>query len=99
MPSLNSLTALPIPRASCGSRLAPKISTTITRMTSSSGRPREPNILLLLELLILPFFAATLAYAQFTSAIDLVEVYATVSDQAGAPVGGLTAADFTLADE
>ena len=46
MPSLKFLIALPTPLPSCGSRLAPKISTTMTRMTSSSGNPRRPMVLL-----------------------------------------------------
>jgi Ca-activated chloride channel family protein len=37
--------------------------------------------------------------AQFTSGVALVEVYATVTDQTGAPVTGLTAADFLVRDE
>src|SRR5207248_5348187 len=48
MPSLKFLMALPTPLPSCGRRFAPKINTTITRITRSSGKPRLP-ILLLLE--------------------------------------------------
>jgi Ca-activated chloride channel homolog len=54
---------------------------------------------LLLEALILPLFAAALAYGQFTSGVNLVEVYATVTDAAGAPVTGLTAADFHVSED
>jgi Ca-activated chloride channel homolog len=39
------------------------------------------------------------AYAQFTSGVNLVEVYATVTDRLGAPIRGLTASDFTVADD
>ena len=54
---------------------------------------------MLLEVLILPFFAVVLAYGQFTSGVDLVEVYATVSDAHGSPVTGLAAPDFTVSDQ
>jgi Ca-activated chloride channel homolog len=39
------------------------------------------------------------AYAQFTSGVNLVEVYATVTDLRGEPVAGLTAADFRVAED
>ncbi len=54
---------------------------------------------MLLEVLILPFFAAALTAAQFASGVDLVEVYATVTDQHGTPAAGLTARDFKVFDE
>ena len=60
----------------------------------------------LLEAAIVPLFLiaplgipATETYAQFTSGVNLVEVYATVTDRQGAPVVGLTAADFRLAED
>jgi Ca-activated chloride channel family protein len=37
--------------------------------------------------------------AQFTSGVNLVEVYAAVVDREGAPVTGLTRADFTVLEE
>jgi Ca-activated chloride channel family protein len=37
--------------------------------------------------------------AQFSSSVDLVEVYATVTDLRGEPVKGLTAADFQVAED
>src|SRR6478735_10748989 len=37
--------------------------------------------------------------AQFASGVSLVEVYATVVDQRGEPVGGLTADDFTVEED
>ena len=49
--------------------------------------------------LIVPLFAAGLAYAQFTSAVSLVEVYATVTDALGQPIAGLTAADFHVSED
>ena len=60
----------------------------------------------LLEAAIVPLFlgaslALTVAkpYAQFTSGVNLVEVYATVTDARGEPVPGLTAADFSVAED
>ena len=38
-------------------------------------------------------------YAQFTSGVNLVEVYATVTDQRGAPVRDLTAADVRIRED
>lgn len=37
--------------------------------------------------------------AQFASSVDLVEVYATVTDRAGSPVSGLGAADFEVLED
>lgn len=39
------------------------------------------------------------ATGQFTSGVNVVEVYAAVTDQAGKPVTGLTQADFTVLEE
>lgn len=39
------------------------------------------------------------ALAQFTSGVDLVEVYATVSDRTGEPVTGLQASDFRVSED
>ena len=41
----------------------------------------------------------TLAGAQFASGVNLVEVYAAVVDQAGAPVTGLARGDFTVLED
>ena len=54
--------------------------------------------------LIVPLIAALAGaperpYAQFTSGVNLVEVYATVSDRHGEPITGLTAADFHVAED
>jgi len=43
--------------------------------------------------------AGTPLAAQFVSRTSLVEVYATVTDASGAPVTGLTAADFQVEDD
>jgi Ca-activated chloride channel homolog len=60
----------------------------------------------LLEAVIVPLFlgvplanTAAETYAQFTSGVNLVEVYATVTDSRGEPVAGLSAADFRIAEE
>jgi len=57
----------------------------------------------LLEVAIVPLvIALALAgstYAQFTSGVNLVEVYATVTDPRGAPVRDLTAADFRIRED
>jgi hypothetical protein len=60
----------------------------------------------LLEVAIVPlfvgapgFYTTAKPYAQFTSGVNLVEVYATVTDRQGEPVAGLTAADFRIAED
>jgi Ca-activated chloride channel homolog len=60
----------------------------------------------LLEAAIVPLFLGALSgykgadpYAQFTSGVKLVEVYATVTDRQGEPVAGLTAADFRIVED
>jgi Ca-activated chloride channel homolog len=50
-------------------------------------------------LALLWVLAGTLASAQFSSGVNLVEVYAAVTDQAGNPVTGLTRADFTVLED
>lgn len=57
---------------------------------------------LLLEGAIVPLFALALAaapYAQFTSGVSLVEVYASVTDRQGGQLTGLTAADFRVLED
>ena len=49
-------------------------------------------------LLLVCGLAGTLS-AQFSSGVNLVEVYAAVTDQAGNPVTGLTRADFTVLED
>jgi Ca-activated chloride channel family protein len=60
----------------------------------------------LLEGVIVPLFLGAFlgcggvrAYAQFTSGVNLVEVYATVTDAKGDPVANLTAADFRVRED
>jgi Ca-activated chloride channel family protein len=62
--------------------------------------------MLLLEAAIVPLFLGAFGvyvgaepYAQFTSGVNLVEVYATVTDRHGDPLSGLTAADFRVAED
>lgn len=55
-------------------------------------------------LIVPPFLTAILngfsvVQAQFTSGIDLVEVYTTVTDRQGQPVTGLTVPDFTVSED
>ena len=42
---------------------------------------------------------APVLYAQFTSGVNLVEVYATVTDRQGGPVTGLAATDFAVSED
>lgn len=54
----------------------------------------------LLDAAIVPLLVGvSLAYGQFTSGVNLVEVYATVTGAQGRPVTGLTAADFRVAED
>ena len=41
----------------------------------------------------------TLAAPQFTSSVNQVEIYASVTDAAGRPVTGLTASDFEVFED
>src|SRR5581483_8986315 len=134
MPSLKFRMALPIPLPSSGSRFAPKITITMTRITSNSGMPirlmgqlltlpsarerradgrRDPRdcttrarkrgiphlVVFLIIAVIFPLEIGSLAARQFASGVDLVEVYATVTDARGEPVTGLTAADFQVIED
>ena len=55
--------------------------------------------MLLRSVAIVLLFASETVYAQFTSGVNLVEVYATVTDRSGEPVAGLTASDFTVVED
>jgi Ca-activated chloride channel homolog len=54
---------------------------------------------------IVPLIVVTMSlsvsavYGQFASRVDLVEVYATVTDRQGQPIEGLEAADFRVAED
>jgi Ca-activated chloride channel family protein len=67
-------------------------STTLLR----ASRYGAASLLALVALLV--GWSAT-AVGQFTSGVNVVEVYAAVTDQAGKPVAGLTQADFTVLEE
>jgi Ca-activated chloride channel family protein len=56
-------------------------------------------MVVLLEALIVSLLTVGLARAQFASGVNLVEVYATVTDRQGKPIAGLTAADFQVAED
>lgn len=74
----------------------------------SSGKPKLGMTQLLRLAGIVLLIAAGLAgvpslapvlYAQFTSGVNLVEVYATVTDRQGGPVTGLAATDFAVSED
>jgi Ca-activated chloride channel homolog len=52
----------------------------------------------IVPLIVAGLLSAVVA-AQFSSSVDLVEVYATVTNPQGEPVKGLTAADFRLSED
>jgi Ca-activated chloride channel family protein len=60
-------------------------------------RRRTPMILPPIAVLFLSFVSAV--YGQFTSGVNLVEVYATVTDQHGEPITGLSASDFCVLED
>jgi hypothetical protein len=64
-------------------------------LTIESGLIGRVPLLALLGLLGWPT-VAPLAGGQFTSGVNVVEVYATVTDKAGNPVKGLTRGQFTV---
>src|SRR5215203_4346049 len=122
----------PTPRASSGRRLAPKISTRIVTMTSSSGIPSEPILRLLSRrpfsrygpavgcpdsitgsatlsgvttaaaaglLLAVAATSAGGQTPQFGTSVQVVEVYASVTDGKGEPIRGLGQAQFTVRED
>src|SRR5436190_12777309 len=99
--------ALPMPRPSCGRRLAPKMMITIIRMITSSVSPMRPMRLspcgpivpcILLACLVLADSHGIRAF-QFASGVSAFDVYATVTDARGEPIAGLAAADFTVLED
>jgi len=55
---------------------------------------------MIVPLIAVPFLSfVSVAYGQFTSGVNLVEVYATVTDQRGEPVSGLSASDFHVLED
>src|SRR5436190_1147233 len=97
---------LPMPRPISGKRFAPKIRMMISRMMMSSGTPKPMALPFKYEerrnsiiLLLVAVLAATGLSAQFSSGVNLVEVYAAVTDRAGNPVTGLNRDDFTVLED
>jgi Ca-activated chloride channel family protein len=100
-----------MPRPISGKRFAPKIKMMIMRMMMSSGMPSLPimvkpfackgrgNSITLALLAVWLLGWTPVALAQFTSGVNLVEVYAAVVDSAGNPVTGLTRGDFTVLED
>src|SRR3989442_10035041 len=100
-----------MPRPISGRRFAPKIKMMIARMISNSGIPMRPicHLVLAGTAAIVPCLAAGLSpwlvlhaqepVAQFSSRVQLVEVYASVTDASGEPVTGLTRADFEVYED
>ena len=55
---------------------------------------------MIVPLIAVPFLSfVSVAYGQFMSGVNLVEVYATVTDQRGEPVSGLAASDFHVLED
>ena len=92
-PMVKLLTLLP------GQELSPR--TPGSRADCNIRRPSRRGIIHLVS--FLTFIAgvghAGAAAPQFASGVDLVEVYATVTDTRGEPVAGLTAGDFHLFED
>src|SRR5512134_1997635 len=104
--SLKLRMPFPIPRPMSGRRFAPKIRITMKRMMSISGKPILPNICCSLRLIVPPTVGLALfivglpaSARQFTSQVNLVEVYATVTDARGAVVPNLTRDDFEVLED
>jgi Ca-activated chloride channel family protein len=108
--ALKFLMPWPMPRPISGSRLAPKINRMMARMMSISGNPMGPRsatssigvpLVAILSLTLPPGWAGAARGLpdQFASGVAQVEVYATVVDATGAPVRGLTAADFEVRED
>src|SRR3712207_7481213 len=90
---------LPMTRPISGRRFAPKIRMMIVRMIRSSGRPILPTAYLVLCGAVIVPRAAQEPRPQFASRVQLVEVYASVTNAAGKPVTGLTQRDFTVEED
>ena len=84
---------------SSGRRFAPKIKMTIMRMMKSSGSPTLPSITRHFNTFTAVLAFTFLSAPQFRSGVNVVEVYAAVVDQTGAPVVGLTSQEFTVLED
>ncbi len=69
------------------------------RMMRSSGSPTLPSIVWHSSTFSLLLMAVLLAAPQFHSAVNAVEVYATVVDRNGEPLTGLSREDFTVLED
>jgi Ca-activated chloride channel homolog len=107
--SLKFLMPRPMPRPISGRRLAPKIRMMMNTITTSSGRPRRPNMTapsitrgvlansITFGVAAAVFLCSAFAGAsQFTSSVNVVEVYASVTDARGEPITGLGQQAFIL---
>jgi Ca-activated chloride channel family protein len=87
-----------MPRPISGRRFAPKIRMMIVKMIRSSGMPMPIACLVLCGPAIVPR-AAQDPRPQFSSRVQLVEVYASVTDASGEPVTGLIRSDFVVSED
>lgn len=73
----------------------------LTIKTDPGARPLRPGAAWAAALSVLAVFfcCADPAPAQFATSVNVVEVYATVTDAAGTPVRGLTKADFVVRED
>jgi len=65
----------------------------------SSGSPSLPSITQHFSTFTAVLACTVLSAPQFRSGVNVVEVYAAVVDQNGAPVAGLTSRDFTVLED
>jgi len=69
-----------------------------TTARAGNGRAGGPRAAILTALLVAASGLAALG-AQFAGGVTLVEVYATVTDERGVPVSGLTRGDFAITED
>src|SRR4051812_29589971 len=105
----------PIPFPISGKRFAPKIRMMIMRMMMSSGIPTRPSMMApfygestkprdcttiaLAAVLAAAILGSPPLSAQFSSGVNVVEVYAAATDADGNPVTGLRQQDFTVLED
>ena len=65
----------------------------------SSGSPTLPSMLRHFSTFMAVLALAAAPAGQFRSGVNVVEVYAAVTDKSGAPVTGLTRGDFTVLED
>jgi Ca-activated chloride channel family protein len=69
------------------------------RMMRSSGSPTLPSMVRHFNTFVAVLALTTTPAGQFRSGVNVVEVYAAVTDHSGAPVTGLTRRDFTILED